>query len=104
MKPSVLMLSALLCAGAWAPASAQQVYKCSSMGTVMYTQEPCSKQIVNTDEAPVPLNPSRRERRECARLDTRILAELESSNSPDKAVAAKAEAALEKSKSRFTRM
>ena len=104
MKPNVLMLSALLCAGASSPASAQHVYKCWSMGAVVYSQVPCSKHIVNTNEAPVPLNINRRERRECTRLDTRILAEVESTNSPDRAVAMKAEAALEKSKKRFTRL
>lgn len=56
MKPSFLILSALLCVAS--PAGAQQVYKCWSRGSVVYSQLPCSKRIVNTEQAPVPAKPN----------------------------------------------
>lgn len=58
MKPNLWMLGALFCIGAWWPASAQQVYKCWSGGSVVYTQVPCSKRPINTDQAPVPVKPN----------------------------------------------
>lgn len=56
MKPSFLILSALLCMAS--PAGAQQVYKCWSRGSVVYSQLPCSKRIVSTEQAPVPVKPN----------------------------------------------
>ena len=61
MKPNLLMLSALLCVGAGSPASAQQVYKCWSKGSVVYTERPCSNRVVSTDQAPVPVKPNPKE-------------------------------------------
>lgn len=61
MKPNLLLLGALLCIGAWSPASSQQVYKCWSRGSVVYTEKPCSKRVVNTDQAPVPVKPTLQE-------------------------------------------
>lgn len=58
MKPYLLMLGALLCIGAWSPANSQQVYKCWSRGSVVYTEKPCAKRVVNTDQAPVPVKPN----------------------------------------------
>jgi hypothetical protein len=59
MKPYLLTLGALLCIGAWSPASSQQpVYKCWSRGSVVYTEKPCSRRVVSTDEAPVPVKPN----------------------------------------------
>jgi hypothetical protein len=49
MKPSFLILSAILCIAA--PVGAQQVYKC---GSGSYSQKPCSQRTVNTEQAPVP--------------------------------------------------
>jgi hypothetical protein len=60
-KPSLLVLSALICIGASAPASAQTVYKCRSGRSVTYSQKPCSKRSVNTDQAQVPVKPNPRE-------------------------------------------
>lgn len=56
MKPSLFVLSALLCIAS--PTGAQQVYKCWSRGSVVYTQTPCSKRAVGTDQAPVPVKPN----------------------------------------------
>ena len=61
MKPNLLMLGALLCMGVGSPASAQQVYKCWSKGSVVYTEKPCSRRAVNTDQAPVPVKPNPKE-------------------------------------------
>ena len=62
-KPNlvVVVLSALSCTGAWLPASAQTVYKCGSGGSVTYTEKPCSRRTVNTDQAPVPAKPNPKE-------------------------------------------
>jgi hypothetical protein len=57
MRPVLLAMSALLCIGASTPASAQ-VYKCWSKGSVLYSQQPCSKRAVNTDPADVPVKPN----------------------------------------------
>lgn len=57
MKPNLLMLGTFFCIGL-SPASAQQVYKCWSGGSVAYTQVPCSKRPINTDQAPVPVKPN----------------------------------------------
>jgi hypothetical protein len=61
MKPNLLMLIALFSIGAWSPVSAQPVYKCWSRGSVVYSQLPCSKRVVNTDQAPVPAKPNPKE-------------------------------------------
>ena len=61
MKPNLLMLSALLCVGAASPASAQQVYKCWSKGSVVYSERRCSNRVVSTDQAPVPVKPNPKE-------------------------------------------
>jgi hypothetical protein len=61
MKPNLLMLSALLCAGAQSPATAQQVYKCWSKGSVVYSERACSNRVVSTDQAPVPVKPNPKE-------------------------------------------
>ena len=59
MKPNlILMLSALLCVGAGSPASAQQVYKCGSKGSVVYTERKCSDRVVSTEQAPVKVKPN----------------------------------------------
>jgi hypothetical protein len=61
MKPNPLMLSALLCVGVASPACAQQVYKCWSKGSVVYSERPCSNRVVSTDQAPVPVKPNPKE-------------------------------------------
>ena len=62
MNPNVfLMLSALLCMGAGSPASAQQVYKCWSKGSVVYTERQCSNRVVSTEQAPVKVKPNPKE-------------------------------------------
>jgi Domain of unknown function (DUF4124) len=61
MKLNLLMLSALLCIGAPSAAIAQQVYKCGSKGSVKYSDRPCSGAVVNTDDAPVPGKPNRKD-------------------------------------------
>ena len=61
IRPILLMVGALLYIGAFPSASAQAVYKCWSRGSVTYSHIPCSKRIVNTDEAPVPAKPNREE-------------------------------------------
>jgi len=58
MKPNLLMLGAVLCMGVVTPVSADGVYKCWSRDSVVYSQVPCSKRTVNTDEAPVPVKPN----------------------------------------------
>ena len=58
VKPSVWIVSAALCMGAAWPAGAQTVYKC---GPRSYSQYPCSTRTVNTDDAPVPAKPSRKD-------------------------------------------
>jgi hypothetical protein len=55
VKPSLWIVSAALCMGAAWPAGAQSVYKC---GPRSYSQYPCSKRAVNTDDAPVPAKPN----------------------------------------------
>jgi hypothetical protein len=51
LKPIIWIAGTMLCIAA-APASAQmQVYKC---GPRSYSQQPCSKRTVNTEDAPVP--------------------------------------------------
>jgi hypothetical protein len=141
-KPNLLVLSALFCISALAPASAQLVYKCGARGSVTYSEKPCSRRIVNTEQAQVPARPNpkevdvrrieqnrvmaramrpragestgqfetrrrrarlmREDRAECARLDTRMPVEEESMNNPDPTEVLKAEAALGKSRKRFS--
>jgi len=57
-KPNFWALSALVCIGASSPASAQHVFKC---GPRTYSELPCSKRIVNTDQAPVRAKPNPKE-------------------------------------------
>ncbi len=58
-KSWVCLLGVLVCGGVASPAAAQAVYKC---GFRSYSQEPCApKQVVNTDDAPVPVKPNPRE-------------------------------------------
>jgi hypothetical protein len=56
--PNPWALGALLCIGACLPASAQTVYKCGSRNSVTYSERPCSRWIVNTDPAGVPVKPN----------------------------------------------
>ncbi len=56
IRSSFWIMSALLCVGAYAPVQAQGVYKC---GPRSYSQQPCSRRAVNTDQAPVPVKPNR---------------------------------------------
>lgn len=58
---TLLVLSTLIWIGASAPASAQTVYKCRSGRSVTYSEKPCSRRSVNTDEAPIPAKPNPRE-------------------------------------------
>jgi hypothetical protein len=58
---TLLVLSTLIWIGASAPASGQTVYKCRSGRSVTYSEKPCSRRIVNTDEAPVPAKPNPKE-------------------------------------------
>lgn len=60
-KPNLWVLSALFCISASSPASAQQVYKCGSRASVTYTEKPCSKRTVNTEQAQVPVKPNPKE-------------------------------------------
>jgi len=60
-KPNLLVLSALLCISASSPATAQTVYKCGSARSVTYTEKPCSRRIVNTDQAQAPVKPNPKE-------------------------------------------
>jgi hypothetical protein len=60
-KPNPWALGALLCIGACLPASAQTVYKCGSRNSVTYSERPCSRWIVNTDPAGVPVKPNPKE-------------------------------------------
>jgi hypothetical protein len=60
-KSSLLALSALFWISALAPASAQTIYKCGSGRSVTYSEKPCSRRIVNADEAPVPVKPNPRQ-------------------------------------------
>lgn len=61
MKSGLWVLSALWCIGAASPVGAQQVYKCWSRGTVLYSQQPCSKRPVKTDQADLPVPPNKKE-------------------------------------------
>ena len=58
---TLLVLSTLIWIGASAPASGQTVYKCRSGRSVIYSEKPCSRRIVNTDEAPIPVKPNPKE-------------------------------------------
>jgi hypothetical protein len=138
------VLSVLFCISASSPVSAQQVYKCWSKGSVMYSQQPCSKRIVNTNPAGAPVKANRKDvdlrrteqnravaramrptagestedfetrrrrarllredRDECARVETRMPVEQASLHNPDKEESAKAEAALGKSRKRFSEL
>ena len=58
---TLLVLSTLIWIGASAPASGQTVFKCRSGRSVTYSEKPCSRRMVNTDEAPVPAKPNPKE-------------------------------------------
>ena len=51
VRSILLIVAAAVCGAAPPAAQAQGFYKCSLR---VYSQEPCSKHLVNTDEAPVP--------------------------------------------------
>lgn len=72
-KANLVVLGALLGIGAWAPASAEPVYKCGSSRSVTYTEKPCSNRIVNTDQAAVPVKPVDVRRAEQDRAVARVL-------------------------------
>lgn len=56
VKPFLLAIGALFCIVAALPASAQDVvYKCAARRSATYSDKPCSKHIVNTDQASPPL-------------------------------------------------
>jgi hypothetical protein len=77
------LLGAVLCLGATAPADAQGVYKC---GERSYSQAPCSKRIVNTDEATVPRRSAKevdRRRAEQSRLLAMSLRKLPDESAAD---------------------
>jgi hypothetical protein len=60
-KANLLVLGALLCISVSAPASAQTVYKCGSGRSVTYSEKPCSKRVLDTDQAPIPVKPNPKE-------------------------------------------
>jgi hypothetical protein len=60
-KANLVVLSALICIGASAPVSAQTIYKCGSGRSVTYSEKPCSRRIVNTDQANIPVKPNPKE-------------------------------------------
>jgi len=67
------IVMAVACMGFCSSAAAQTVYRC---GSHSYSSQPCSRQVVNTKDAPVPVISAearaREHRRlECARLDPR---------------------------------
>ena len=70
LKPALVALSALVCIGAALPAAAQTVYKCGSKRSVRYSDQPCAGRtgrVVNTDDAPVPVESTPDEGRVLAR-------------------------------------
>jgi hypothetical protein len=111
-----------------APAVAQAVYKCSAHA---YSEQPCSKRVVRTYDAPVPIAPkpkvvavrrlpgesdeafATRKRRvglaetdrdECARLDKRIPLERERLKGPEETDIDDAQSALIESQKRFKQL
>jgi hypothetical protein len=60
VKRNILVLSVLICIGFSSPSIAQEVYKCGSRRSVLYTEKPCSGRIVNTAPAAVPVKPNLR--------------------------------------------
>ncbi|MBA3773941.1 MAG: DUF4124 domain-containing protein [Ramlibacter sp.] len=52
------MLGTLIGVVVCAPAGAQQVYKCGARGTVVYSQQPCSNRMVDTEQAGAPAKPN----------------------------------------------
>jgi len=58
---SLLVLSTLIWIGASPPVSAQTVYKCASGRSVTYSEKPCSRRMVNTDQARIPVKPNPKE-------------------------------------------
>jgi hypothetical protein len=55
IHPVPWVLSAMICAGAALPVSAQPVYKC---GPRQYSYQPCSKRLVKTDPTEVVARPN----------------------------------------------
>ena len=60
-KANLWVLSALICVGASGPVSAQTIYKCGSGRSVTYSEKPCSRRIVSTDQARIPVRPNPKE-------------------------------------------
>jgi hypothetical protein len=58
VRSIVGLLGALSCALAWAPAAAQDAYKCTRGRDVTYSQQPCHGRVINTREASVPAKPN----------------------------------------------
>lgn len=58
MKRNILVLSAIFCIGLSSPSISQEVYKCGSGSSVLYTEKPCYGRVVNTDQAAVPAKPN----------------------------------------------
>lgn len=56
VKPFLLVLGALVCISAPVSVRAQDVvYKCASRRPAVYTDKPCSKHVVSTDQAAPPV-------------------------------------------------
>jgi hypothetical protein len=58
VNSNILVLSVLFCIGFASPSIAQEVYKCGSRSSVLYTEKPCYGRIVKTDPAAVPVKPN----------------------------------------------
>jgi hypothetical protein len=72
IKPKLWILgasSALACLAAYAPAGAQQVYKCGPRNAPVYTEKPCAGRTISTEQARVPVAQNQKE------LDLRKLEE-----------------------------
>ena len=118
--------AALVCSAG--PVMAQAVYKC---GVHSYSQQPCSKRVVRTYDAPVPVSPKPKvvavrrlpgesaedyairkrragltdtDRDECARLDKRMPVERARLKGPDEADIDDAQSTLIDSQKRFKQL
>lgn len=60
IERNLWVLGALLGICASGPAGAQAIYKCAGARSVTYSQQPCSRRVVNADDAPVPVKPNPR--------------------------------------------
>ncbi len=60
IERNLWVLGALLGVVGAGPAGAQAIYKCGGARSVTYSQQPCSRRVVNTEEAPVPVKPNPR--------------------------------------------